>query len=271
MSGTFAVLEDRSVIRISGEDKGTFMQGLITADISRLGNETAIYALILTPQGKYLFDFFIVKVGDDFLLETNKQRTPELIKKLTMYKLRSKVTITPEENFSVLWSTEQLVGISFKDPRNGALGFRTIAPSIDLENIVLTKIDAVEYDKKRISLRIPEGEKDLIAEKSFPLHFGLDALGAIDFDKGCYVGQEVTARTKHMGVIRKKIYLVEGTAQLPPAGIPVKAGEAAIGEMCSSSRNLGLALLRTEETQKALSAAAAITAEGTEIISLQTV
>ncbi len=237
------VLKDRAVIKISGEDKDNFLQGLITNNIEKLKNEKAIYACILTPQGKYLHDFFVINSGNHYLIDCNSERISDLKKKLVMYKLRSKVEIT-DSDYSVTASTDSESEISFLDPRDKRMGYR---------NIVVKPADKDdsynEYEEKRIRLSIPDSTKDLIQDKSFPLQNNMEELNAVDFNKGCYVGQEVTARTKYRGVIRKKLYAVESNEILPEAGSPVTLDNRQIGEMRSSLKNIGIAQLEIEEVE----------------------
>lgn len=237
------VLKDRAVIKISGEDKDHFLQGLITNNIEKLKNEKAIYACILTPQGKYLHDFFVINNDKCYLVDCNSERILDLKKKLTIYKLRSKVEIE-DSDYLVVASIDPESEISFLDPRDKRMGYRNIVIKSDEKSD-----DCDEYEEKRIRLSIPDSVKDLIQDKSFPLQNNMEELNAIDFNKGCYVGQEVTARTKYRGVIRRKLYAVEGNEILPVAGSPVTLDNRQIGEMRSSLRNIGIAQLEIEEVE----------------------
>lgn len=223
MEQNFVVLKNRAVISISGEDRKVFLQGLITGDVNKVSENQAIYALMLSPQGRFLYDFFIVEDKDRLLVDCCLDRVEEIIKKLSFYKLRLKVEMKKEEELLVV-SGKLLVGggVSFVDPRNAELGYRAIIArgfcdaviqNGDEQSELLCQGDVSscsddEYNFRRINLKIPD-DSDLTFEKSFPLEFGFDDLNAIDYKKGCYVGQEITARTHYKGVIRKKVFLIE--------------------------------------------------------------
>lgn len=271
---------DHSLIAISGEDARSFLQGIISNDIYKATASTAIYALILTPQGKYLHELFIVEYEGMLLLSCASKRLPELLRKLTLYKLRSKVTISDVSSGYVMIalpdaSQEEegevkafLEGISYSDPRSRLMGARAILPRehaiTTLENAGF-QADECAYEKQRIQHAIAEGEKDLLPEKAFPLEYGMEVLHAIDFKKGCYVGQEVTARTKYRGTLRKHIYRVESKQPLPAYGTEITANNIKIGTLCSSLGTEGLALLRIEEYETAKTQGWKCEAEGEEI------
>lgn len=261
----------RTIIALLGADARSLLQGIITADVNKLSPEHPLYACLLTPQGKYLFDFFLADRGDAIWLDVASLRAEELVKKLTLYRLRSEVTIAVQANLAVytawgkqLSPTPENIAC-FSDPRKEAMGYRVVGAPGEAEPWLkaqeFAEVDEVAYHLRRIEQVVPEGEYELAAEKSFPLEYGLDNLGAIDFHKGCYVGQEVTARTKHRGVIRKRIFRV--TAQKSGSlsdGAPVKAGENEIGELRSVVGPHGLALLRIEELEAAQATGTPITA-----------
>jgi folate-binding protein YgfZ len=229
-------LPNRAIVSIAGADRYEFLQGLISNDVY----VPIVYTLMLTPQGKFLYDFFILSYKEQLLLDCSLTQVSNIIKTLNMYKLRSKVVIQQELAYKII-SSHNLIPeaiISYQDPRKTKLRYRSII-TCELAN------QGISYDELRISLGVPEGEKDLLSNKSYPLEFGMDNFNAIDFNKGCYVGQEVTARTKHLGVIRKKIHHIRGE-NLPLAGAEIMLEEQKIGIMCSSVNNQGLALLRTD-------------------------
>lgn len=239
MTPHIAKLPQRAVLEISGEDKSAFLQGLITNDIHLVTTEKAIYATLLTPQGRYLFDFFIIEKGDSYLLDYEASRREELIKKLSLYKLRSRITLTPRPDFHVyaVWG-EPLPG-SFSDPRLPELGNRFLGNIQDNTSVE-------DYDLHRIKLGVPEGGCELTPEKSIILEFGLDELNAISWTKGCYVGQELTARTKHMGELRKRLFPVEILGETHLLGTEVLQGEESVGVLLTHQKSFGLALLRVE-------------------------
>lgn len=241
----FSLLTERTVVRVTGEDRFKFLQGLITNDVNKIKASKAIYACFLTPQGKYFADLFLVEDGESILMDIPSSRSAEIISKLNMYKLRSKVNFDNSSELEVvsMLGAEVFSGINFVDPRSKNLGLRGY---IYKRNINIQDYPTA-YDLARIKNFIPEGEKDLKYEQSFILEYGFDDLNAIDYKKGCYVGQELTARTHYRGEVRKKIAQVEGEGQLPPYGAIIFAEGKKLGTMCSSLGNLGLALIRLEE------------------------
>jgi folate-binding protein YgfZ len=278
-------LAERGVIAISGEVTREFLQGLITNDIKRVSPSCAIYAALLTPQGKFLHDFFIVEHKDRLLLDCKLDRIPDLIKRLTMYRLRSKVDIVDESGkweVGVMLASDEadepgepqlagtaktrFDGVSYIDPRHAGMGERTIR-LIDEDDTFPTDTVQLEnnrmvYDVLRISLGIPDTGKDLIADKSMPLESGFDELLGVDFEKGCYVGQEVTARMKHRNLVKKRLFPVSIDGDIA-SGTTIKCGDVDAGELRSAINGRGIALLRLDLVAKgSLSAeGVAITAE----------
>lgn len=244
---------DRSIISISGIEAKNFLQSLITNDINKVSDSNSIYSCMLTPQGKYIFDFFISYFNNQYLIDIAKDRYRDFIEKINLYKLRKKININYEEDYIVIniqnsdsdiigFTENYLSGIRYIDPRDYRMGYRSVIKNNDIENINFNKSDN-NYNKNRINLFIPE--KDLVVDKSFPLEFGLDKLNALDFKKGCYIGQEVTARTKYRGVIRKSIYKIESQNDLEFGEIFID--NQRIGVITSIYKNIGLALIRDED------------------------
>ena len=203
-------LETRSILEITGPDRKKFLQGLITNDVNKATEKNLIYSAMLNAQGRFLYDFFIFEIGEKLILDCDALRRDEIFQKLNFYKLRAKVEIKKNDEMEVYQSSvvghQPSVDVhSFPDPRNSKLGNRIYAPTSQLTTYDLR---LTTYDFTRISLKIPENEQDLTYEKSFILEFGFDDLNAVDYQKGCYVGQELTARTHHTGQIRKKIFHV---------------------------------------------------------------
>jgi len=264
-----ALLPDRAVLRLTGEDRRGFLQGLITQDIDRLSPQAAIFSALLTPQGKILFDFMIAECDDAFLIDCDKDAAPALVKRLTLYKLRAKVTIDIDETLAVTASQASPVktaGIAFPDPRLPALGWRMIAPKDD------AAIDD-DYNRRRVALGIPEfgpgPDKDFGSDEMFLLDVNYDALGAVNYAKGCFVGQEVTSRMKRKGAVRKRTLIAEADGpetELPfEKGAPVTAGDSTLGEILSSAGNCALAFIRLDRWKKAKAADAAPTCQGREL------
>ena len=236
-------LPKRALIQLEGPDKVSFLQGLITNDVTTLEQGKPIYAALLTPQGKFLFDLFIFQIEDVFLIDCERDRTSELIKRLSMYKLRSKVEITDlRDTYKVFAvSDKQLMPneIQIIDPRLKELGYRlyTKNQSIDLKL-------SNNYENHRISLGVPDGSRDIPIDKGVILEYGFDELQAIDWKKGCYMGQELTARTRYRGLVRKRLLPVKIEGESPPPFMPIFLGDTEVGEMRSSASECGLALLR---------------------------
>lgn len=238
-----AFLPHRGVIKISGPDGRAFLQGLITNDALKL--EHAMYACLLTPQGKFLYDFFLYAVGDDILLECEREAVPSLLKKLSLYRLRSKVTledISDVTNVYASWEGGDLRGIP--DPRLPVLGARLLIS--DEQTTTATEDD---YITLCYTHGVPYHSRDLIADKSIPLESGLDELHAIAWDKGCYMGQELTARTKYRGLVRKRLFPVTIEGAPPEAGSEITWEGQKVGEIRAACGTRALALLRLEETE----------------------
>jgi hypothetical protein len=237
------LIEDRGIIALSGPDARSFLQGLITNDVDVLAPQKPIYAALLTPQGKILFDFLIADDGaGTILLDCPVWSRDALMKRLSMYRLRSKVEIAPRDDLAVSasWDGSPLPGISFDDPRLSALGRRAIAPKADGQK---------GYLAHRLSLGVPEAG-DFGSDKMFALDAGLDELHAIAFDKGCYVGQELTARMKHRGTARKRLLLVHGDTPLT-THTDLRANGYSVGEIVSVYDRRGFALVRLDRLAEA--------------------
>ena len=264
----FAVLEDRSVLSVSGRDRVSFLQGLVSNDIEKAGPGSAIYAALLTPQGKYLYDFFIVEAGeageagDALLLDCERAGLDGLKKRLSLYKLRADVTFKDRSDEWVVaavfgnGSIEAAIeGVAvFADPRLAKAGVRCILPKAEartiLEKAGLTPANEADYDRLRLTLGLPDGSRDLIAEKSTLLESGFDELNGVDWDKGCYMGQELTARTKYRGLVKKRLMPVTFDGPPPEPGTPVMLEGKEAGEVRSSQTTadggIGLALIRLD-------------------------
>lgn len=261
----------RSVLRVEGGDARHFLQGLITNDITKATNSHVIYAAMLTPQGKYLHDFFVIAQEDNLLLETAASHADSLLKRLTMYKLRAKVTLAKTElavlgadNLPALSLPEEDGGalplpdfeaVAFRDPRNASLGLRILLPEQQkkafIEHYQLTAGADADYTLQRLRLKIPEADTDLIPEQSLPLEHCMDEAHAIDYDKGCYVGQEVTARTKHRATLHRTLFQVKAEVPLPPTGTPITLNGKPAGELRSVCGTTGLAFLRKDRVAQA--------------------
>ena len=198
------LLKDRSIIEISGQDRQEFLQGLITNDIKLANSQKMIYSAFLNGAGRFFVDFFIHEIDEKYILDCHISEADEIIKKLNLYKLRSQIEIKKNQNLFVVFNTQNL---GFIDPRAKDFGCRFYVNHADLKNYKTQ--DLIFYHQRRINFKIPEGYYDLTKDKSYIFEFGFDNLNAISYQKGCYVGQETTARNHYRGQLRKKIFLFE--------------------------------------------------------------
>jgi len=250
--GEYIHLIHRGVLKISGRDKDHFLQGIITNDINILKEQDAIYSALLTPQGKFICDFFVINNGDHLLIDISLQRKEELTNTLMIYKLRSDVDIEDLSNqYNIYYlSRSDYHGhdtdIIIHDPRSEKMGFRLYTKH-NFNNSLnpdFTKESDDFYETKRIENLIPEGDKDLTSRQSYPLEFGLDKINAISFTKGCYVGQEVVARMHLKHLTKREIKLIHlneiDSNQFPKKDEIVLVNDKEIGKMCSSINDSGV-------------------------------
>jgi folate-binding protein YgfZ len=255
-----ALLSDRAGVRVSGPAASSFLQGLVTNDIDKAKPGGAIHAGLLTPQGKILFDFFVVPSGEGFLLEIAKAKAAELAQRLGFYRLRAEVEIAEDPSITVAaaWGEPARLAdgaIAYADPRLPALGQRVLLHAdTSLSSLGCAPAGEDEYHARRIALGVPEGGRDYDFGDAFPHEAMFDQLGGVDFNKGCFVGQEVVSRMEHRGTARKRIVGVEGEGPLPPSGTDITAGSVSIGTLGSVSGNSGLALLRLDRAEEAKAA-----------------
>lgn len=283
------ILEDRGLISVGGADARDFLQGLVSNDVRKLAPEQVLHSAFLTPQGKYLHDFFMIPLGDEILLDCEAGRLADLLRRLGLYKLRSQVTLTDASAaFSVAalmgndWagalglSPEAgsagtfLGGVAYVDPRLAAMGGRCVIPHDGAEEALnsagFTPRSATEYHALRLRLGLPDGSRDMVVDKAILLENGFDELGSIDWDKGCYMGQELTARTKYRALIKKRLMPVTIDGPLPATGTPVMMEGREVGEMRSGQDGLGqgpglgLALMRLEYLDQAAESEVSFTA-----------
>jgi folate-binding protein YgfZ len=264
-----AMLEDRGVVSVSGEDATGFLQGLLTNDVERLGPGEARYGALLTPQGKILFDMIAVRApGEEpsYLIDCAAAQAADLAKRLGFYKLRAKVTIVDQSAgraVAAFWGEMPPRiddGLLFADPRDPRLGWRAILPRPVAAAVGLEHVD--EYEGLRIAVGAPKGGLDFAYADAFPHDANLDLLHGVDFDKGCYVGQEVVSRMKHRGTARKRVARVKLAGPAPAPGTPVLDRELAVGALGSSSGREALALLRLDRAEEAKAAGRTLSAGG---------
>jgi folate-binding protein YgfZ len=281
--GSYALLDDRGVLEIVGADRTAFLQGLVSNDVQKLGAKRALYAAFLTPQGKYLHDFFLVERGEAILLEGERARLPDLLRRLSMFKLRAKVALADvSDKVAVaaafgadagarLGLSADLGaaapfgdGIAYADPRLVELGVRLILPrsaeTRALDAAGLARSQPADYDRLRLSLGVPDGSRDLAVEKGILLEAGFEELHGVDWDKGCYMGQELTARTKYRALIKKRLLPVKVEGPLPAPGTLIMLGGDEAGEIRSGRGDLALALLRLEMMEAAAKSGAPLLA-----------
>jgi folate-binding protein YgfZ len=245
-------LDDRAVIAVSGPEARDFLQGLITNDIMRVTPGTLGYAALLTPQGKILFDFLIGQRDDGvFLIDAPAATADALVKRLSLYRLRAKVEIAARDDLVVAWTGDADATAPFvRDPRHDGLGYRAIVPKADAPSASGT----ATFQALRLKLGVPEG-RDFGQDKMFALDSDLDELHGVAFDKGCYVGQELTARMKHRGTARKRLLPIAANATLPDPEVPVVADGRELGTLQSVYGKQGFALLRLDRLEEAEGAA----------------
>jgi len=226
---------NRSVIKISGDARYKFLSSITTNIVDQ---EQLSYQLILSATGRLICDFFVFPGIDEYFLDTGLK--DRLLSTLTKYKMRSKIFIS-EEDLQVIYSHQPLDKSSHKDPRYGKLGYRSIVSN------TLSKGSNL-YMKDKYAYGIPDGEIDMVPDKTIPVEFGIDILNGISYTKGCYPGQEVIARAKHQGVVRKRLYLLEAENDISSSnGTEILSQGEKIGILCSSYKNKGICLLRKEE------------------------
>ncbi|MGC6475748.1 MAG: YgfZ/GcvT domain-containing protein [Parvibaculales bacterium] len=244
-----AILKDRGILQITGADSRPFLQSLVSNDMDALTPETPLYSCLLTPQGKVLFDFFLYQIPHAILIDVSRESLPLLEKRLGFYKLRADVTITPSDmTISAIWADEPSVPAEFifQDPRHPALGCRALNLAPDLATQTLN-----EYSRHRLALGICEGQNEIDPDNAFPLEYGLDQLNAIAFQKGCFIGQEVTSRAYRKGQLRKKVFpiAINGNAEI---GDIIKTGDRRVGEIRAICEDQAAALIRLDALQETL-------------------
>ncbi|WP_425407978.1 YgfZ/GcvT domain-containing protein [Hyphococcus sp.] len=244
------LLPDRAVISISGQDARHFLKGIVTQDLDRLAPETAVFSALLTPQGKIIADFFVVDANDSLLVDCDKANAPGLLKRLTLYKLRAKVSIDLVETLFVLAvdSKPSTAGLEnahvYRDVRCDGLGWRMIAPNN-------TGHASTRYDENRIAHGVPEFGKDFGPDAMFLMDVNYDALNAVSYKKGCFVGQEVSSRMKRKGEPRRRTLIAEFEGEAAKNGGDVTAGGTKLGELMSRAGNIALASIRMDRWGKA--------------------
>ena len=262
----FTVLERRGVLAVAGPDAVGFLQGLVTADMRAVSPQRGIYGAMLTPQGKFLHDFFILGLGDSLLIDCDAERAADLLRRLTLHRLRAKVALTdattswtvaavfgegaaqalglpPEPGVSVPFGG----GVAMIDPRLADIGARVLVPDVGaLTAAGLTPAPMEAYERRRIALGLPDGARDIAVERNGVLEAGFDELGGVAWEKGCFMGQEVTARTRYRGLVKKRLVPVAFDGPPPPAETPLTKDGRTVGELRSAVDGIGLAMMRLD-------------------------
>ncbi len=254
---------DRAVLRIGGADHRKFLQDLVTNSVEGLDNGL-VYAALLTPQGKYLSDFLMHSDGEAVLLDVAAAQASDLAQRLAMYRLRAAVTIEVS-GLTVIQGWCEAPEGALMDPRHPALGWRlyTGDPQAVLERI--QPADPAEWAALRVEHIVPQAGVELIANDSYILEAGFDRLHGVDFRKGCYVGQEVTARMRHKTALRKGLVQVRVAGPAPAPGTPIEADGKSVGTLYTVAQGKGLAHLRFDRATAAMTAGnAQITWNSTE-------
>lgn len=264
-----ALLPERGVVKVAGEDARTFLNGLLTSDIAKVTPQRAAYAALLTPQGKIMVDMIVAEApaedGGGFFLDSPRALCLTLVERLNFYKLRAKVIaedLSEILGVMTIWDgvAETEYGLCYADPRLPKLGMRCMLPphlaADAAADLGATLVDASEYEVHRITLGAPRGGLDFNYNDAFPHEADMDQLNGVDFEKGCYVGQEVVSRVEHRGTARKRVVPVAFEDFAAEAGVAVKAGDMDIGVMGTSARGSGrgLAMLRLDRVADALAA-----------------
>lgn len=273
MSNAGFVKLDRGLVSVTGADGRTFLQGLISQNIDAVSPAQAAYGAFLTPQGKYLHDFCLAEIGERIILDGEQARGDELISRLKRFKLRAKVELASADDLAVYavfgqdaagalelpdtpGAARQIGdGIAFVDPRSAGLGCRLILPSANaaatLADLPITEAPLEDYETLRIRHAIPDGTRDMDVEKSTLLESNFEALNGIDWGKGCYIGQEVTARTKYRGLLKRQLIPVSVDGDAPAPGSAVCADGKQVGEIRSIHDGIALASLRLDALESA--------------------
>jgi folate-binding protein YgfZ len=270
-----ALLPDRGVVKVVGDDARKFLNGLVTADLDKVSPAHARFAALLTPQGKIIADFIIAEAeqadSGGFFLDCPRALASSLVQRLNFYKLRARVMVEDlSEHLGVMaaWDGmgETEYGLCYADPRLPALGTRVMLPphlaGEAAADLGAELADAEEYEAHRIALGVPRGGMDFAYGDTFPHEADMDQFAGVDFDKGCYVGQEVVSRVEHRATARKRLVPISYEDFAPEDGVEITASDKPIGIMGSAARGRGLAMIRLDRLADAIKANAPLSAGG---------
>ena len=261
----YSFIENRGILKVSGDDSVEFLQGLVSNNVRNISDNRAIYAALLTPQGKFLFDFFMYGWLNSIMIEMEAEQIETLTRKLNMYKLRANVIledVSEAWSVAVVWGQKSLASLELPetpgavkffqgaivavDPRLAAAGARVLLPRNTNPELPGHNAPPADYDIHRLELALPDGSRDMVQEKTVLLEGGFDELHGIDWEKGCYMGQELTARTKYRGLIKKRLVSITTNGATPRAGAPIINDGKQVGEVRSGRAGRALALMRIE-------------------------
>lgn len=253
-------LKGREILELWGSDASFFLNNLLTNSINANTQHIPVYAALLGPQGKFLFDLFIIETeGSHYFIETNHAN--ELEAKLKLYRMRWPIEMKLRPDLAVFSHNDDKSPMAFQDPRNPNLGFRVFAP---IET--LTDGEFIEYENKRLELGIPDPSRDLIRDSDFALEGLLDEMGAIDFQKGCFIGQEMTSRMKRRGTLKQKLVKIRIIGETPEFDTAIMANETEIGRLRTNNGQIGLALMRIDRAKIATENNIKMLANGAQIL-----
>ncbi len=266
-----ALLPDRGVLKVAGDDARRFLNGLATNDIGKVSPQSPRYAALLTPQGKIIADFIVAEApaddGGGFFLDLPRALAKLVVDKLNFYRLRAKVEVADLSDalgVMAVWDGQSRViadteyGLCYADPRLPALGMRVVLPApLAAEaaaDLGAKLVEPEAYEAHRIALGVPRGGEDFAYGNTFPHEADMDQLAGVDFDKGCYIGQEVVSRVEHRASARNRLVPIAYDDYAPSSGLPVMAGDKEIGTLGSTAKGRGLALIRLDRLADALTA-----------------
>ncbi len=268
-------LPSRALFRLTGSDAADWLQDLITNDVECLEDEGALYAALLSPQGKILFDFLVYSAQEGMLIDCEAASLDALMKRLSMYKLRSDVTLAAEPDLGVISSCTPLdealpfVEVAAPDPRLEKLGYRMVGNLARMQTAYEEQGHRVDgedvYRDYLLGLGIPGGGEDFAAGKAYPLESNFEELHGVSFSKGCFIGQEVVARMKHKAVLKKRTLPFTCEANPPAAGSEIRAGPSKVGDVLASAASGGIALIRLNEWRAALAAGQTLEVDGIKL------
>ncbi len=262
-TAAFVALPNRGLLKISGPDARPYLQGLVSQDMKRVTTEQAVYCAFLTPQGKFLYDFFVFEMDGALVLDCEADRRSDFFKRLSMYKLRSDVVLSDVTDEYQVYGVLDAMGfaergaakvlsggIVYADPRLLDMGCRAVTPQGDtsaLEQAGLSGGTLDAYEHQRIALGLADGSRDMGVDKALLLEYGFEELDGVSFTKGCFMGQELTARTRYRGLVKKRLLPVKIDGPAPAPGTVFEVDGREAGEMKTSVGDMGLALIRIDK------------------------